>query len=154
MPRQAEEKNADSIAASSRATSSSLSLLFGHYPQPTPFIIIPNGSHSQQPSADNNNRSSPNLITAARNTHRNGTSVIIEELQDIKDSLEGRKYLEKHSLLCPPGEPPCHTSLATCLHQISMMSGLQKPVINAIRSVAFLLDELEDTQINETVKEA
>ena len=34
------------------------------------------------------------------------------------------------------------------------MSGLQKPVINAIRSVAFLLDELEDTQINETVKEA
>ena len=35
-----------------------------------------------------------------------------------------------------------------------MMSGLQKPVINAIRSVAFLLDELEDTQINETVKEA
>ena len=35
-----------------------------------------------------------------------------------------------------------------------MMSGLQKPVINAIRLVAFLLDELEDMQINETVKEA
>ena len=28
-----------------------------------------------------------------------------EESQDIKDSLEGRKFLEKYSLLCPAGEP-------------------------------------------------
>jgi hypothetical protein len=34
------------------------------------------------------------------------------------------------------------------------MAGLKKPAINAIRSVAFLLDKLEDTQINLTVKEA
>jgi len=93
--------------------------------------------------------------TATRsNSRRSGNSVIIEELQDIKDSIEGRKFLEKHLLLSPPGEPPTHESLATCLHQISAMAGLQKPVINAIRSVAFLLDELEETQINLTVKEA
>ena len=99
------------------------------------------------------NRSSLNPGSTARPTHRNGMSIIIEDLQDVKDQKEGRKYLEKHSLLCPPGEPPSHTSLATCLHQISAMSGLQKPVINTIRSVAFLLDELEDTQINLMVKE-
>ena len=98
---------------------------------------------------------SPVPSTATRiNTRRNGTSIIIEDLQDVKNSKDGRKYLEKHSLLCPPGKPPTHTSLATCLHQISALSGLQKPVINAIRSVAFLLGELEETQINETVKEA
>ena len=57
-------------------------------------------------------------------------------------------------MLCPPGEPPSHTALSICLHQISAMAGLHKPAINAIRSVAFLLDEMEDTQINETVKEA
>jgi hypothetical protein len=34
------------------------------------------------------------------------------------------------------------------------MLGVPKQVINAIRSVAFLLDELEETQINTTVKEA
>ena len=34
------------------------------------------------------------------------------------------------------------------------MAGLQKPAINAIRSVAFLLDEMEEMCINETVKEA
>jgi hypothetical protein len=34
------------------------------------------------------------------------------------------------------------------------LSGLTKPAINAIRAVAFLLDELEETQINTTVKGA
>ena len=34
------------------------------------------------------------------------------------------------------------------------MASIQKPMINAIQSVAFLLDKLEETQINTTVKEA
>jgi hypothetical protein len=34
------------------------------------------------------------------------------------------------------------------------MAGIQKPVLNAIRSIAFLLEEMEETQINLTVKEA
>jgi hypothetical protein len=80
--------------------------------------------------------------------------MVLEDQQDIKDPIEGRKYLEKHSLLCPPGEPPTHSSLAACLYQISAMAGIQKPAINAIRSVAFLLEEMEETQINFTVKEA
>ena len=93
-------------------------------------------------------------MTVRPNTRRNGTSLIIEDLQDIKDPLEGCKYLEKHSVLCPPGELPTHMTLTTCLHQILAMAGLQKPVINAIHLVAFLLDEIEDTQISTSVKEA
>lgn len=77
-----------------------------------------------------------------------------EDDQDIKDSLQGRKFLEKHLLLCPEGEPPTHASLATCLHQVSAMPGVLKTVINALRSVAFMLEEMEDTQINVSVKEA
>jgi hypothetical protein len=57
-------------------------------------------------------------------------------------------------LLCPPGEPPTHQSLSTCLHQISALAGVPKQTVNAIRSVAFLLEELEDTQINTTLREA
>ena len=34
------------------------------------------------------------------------------------------------------------------------MAGIQKPVLNAIRLVAFLLEEIEETQISTTVKEA
>jgi hypothetical protein len=106
-------------------------------------------------STSDSNRSSPNPGTASRpNTRRNGPPTLSEERQDIKDSQEGRKFLEKHSLLCPPGEPPTHLSLSTCLHQISEMSGVPKQTINAIRSVAFLLEEMEDTQIHETVRAA
>jgi len=79
---------------------------------------------------------------------------MIEEQQDIRDALDGRKFLEKSSLLCPPGEPPSHQSLATCLHQISAMAGVPKQTINAIRAVAFLLGEIEDTQINTSLREA
>ena len=78
----------------------------------------------------------------------------VEEEHDIKDPLGGRKFLERHLLLCPEGEPPTHTSLAACLYQVSAMAGISKLGINAIRSVAFLLEELEDTQINGMVKEA
>jgi hypothetical protein len=74
--------------------------------------------------------------------------------QDINDEIEGRAYLEKHLLLCPPGEPPTHNSLATCLHQVSAMAGVTKPVVNAIRSIAFLLGEMEETQINGILREA
>jgi hypothetical protein len=77
-----------------------------------------------------------------------------EEQHDINDQIQGRKFLEKHLLLWPAGEPPTHTSLATCLHQISAMAGVAKPVFNAIRSVAFLLEEIEESHINSIVKEA
>ena len=73
---------------------------------------------------------------------------------DINDKAEGRSYLEKHLLLCPPGEPPTHASLATCLHQVSALPGVTKPVLNAIRAVAFLLGEMEDTQISGILKDA
>lgn len=78
----------------------------------------------------------------------------LEEQHDINDALQGRKLLEKHLLLCPAGEPATHVSLSTCLYQISALAGVSKTVTNAIRSVALLLEELEDTQINGIVKEA
>ena len=116
---------------------------------------MPPTTSNRERSGIDSSRSSLNPGTNVRpNTQRNGTSIILEDLQDIKDPLDGQRFLEKHSLLCPPGESPSHSSLAMCLHQILAMAGLQKPVINTICSVAFLLDEMEETCINETVKEA
>ena len=83
---------------------------------------------------------------------RGGSITTPEESQDIKNTLDGRKFLEKYTLLCPPGEPMSNGSLAYCLHQISAMSGVPKQAINAIRASAFLLEELEETAINETIR--
>ena len=97
-----------------------------------------------------------NEVTATKpvTRKRKGSVSIPEELQDIKTSLEGRKFLEKHILLCPPGEPTTHDSLSTCLHQISALPGLPKQALNAVRSVAFLLEELEENTVNETIRDA
>jgi len=57
-------------------------------------------------------------------------------------------------LLCPPGEPATHASLATCLHQVSKMSGIGALAASAVHSVAILLEEMEDTAIDETVRDA
>ena len=85
---------------------------------------------------------------------RGGSITMPEESQDsdIKSALDGRKFLEKYTLLCPPGEPTSNGSLAYCLHQISAMSGVPKQAINAIWASAFLLEELEETAINETIR--
>ena len=56
-------------------------------------------------------------------TKRTGNLKTPEDLQDIKNAQEGRSFLEKLSLLCPPGEPLTHKALSVCLHQISAMAG-------------------------------
>lgn len=92
--------------------------------------------------------------SAAKPATRNsgGSITTPEKSQDIRDSIDGRKFLEKHSLLCPPGEPASNNALAYCLHQISAMSGVPKQAINAIRAAAFLLEDLEEVAINETIR--
>src|SRR6202522_1199418 len=116
---------------------------------------MPPTSTNKDRSTADINRSSPNPGTTTRpNTRINGPPTPIEEQQDIKDSLDGRKYLEKFSLLCLPGEPPSHSLLSNCLQQILAMAGVPKQLVNAIRSVAFLLEEMEDAQINISLREA
>ena len=119
---------------------------------------MPPANSNKDKNQSDNSRSSPSFTAANRpttrtKTRRTGGTLILEDQQDINCANKGRNFLEKHSLLCSPGEPPTHLSLLTCLHQVSAMAGVQKPVLNAIRSIVFLLEELEETQINVTVKE-
>jgi hypothetical protein len=94
--------------------------------------------------------------TAARPTTRKraGSLTTPDEYQDIKNVQDGRRFLERFSLLCPPGEPTSIESVSICLHQISALAGLPKQAINAIRAAAFLLEELEENSVNETVRSA
>ena len=85
---------------------------------------------------------------------RNGSLTTPDELQDIKNALDGRKFLEKFSLLCPAGEPTSIELISICLHQISLLPGLSKQATNAVRASALLLEELGENCVNETVKSA
>jgi hypothetical protein len=96
----------------------------------------------------------PAATTAAATRNRNGSLSTPDEFQDIKDSQDARKYLEKFSLLCPPGEPASNGALSICLHQIATMKGIPKQALNAVRAMAFLLERLEEEAINEKVRSA
>ena len=45
------------------------------------------------------------------------------------------------------------TSLTYCLHQISAMQGISKPIKNAVRTVAFLLEEIEEYMMAENIRD-
>ena len=92
--------------------------------------------------------------TRSSTRRRNGSLSTPDELQDIKTAQDGKKFLEGHSLLCPPGEPLSHGALSVCLHQIAAIQGVPKQAVNAIRSTALLLEEMEDDAINETVRDS
>src|SRR6266700_8135691 len=81
-------------------------------------------------------------------------TVVIEELQEIQDSKEARNYLEKTSLIVPPGQVISPGLLSTALHHITNYKGLPKQAINAIRSIAFLLEEIEENTLHEIVRDS
>src|SRR5260221_8471046 len=81
-------------------------------------------------------------ITTRANTKKGGNAPGAPS--DVNTAIQGRRFLEKHLLLCPTGEPFTHTALSTSLHQISMMSGATRTVANAVRAIAFLVDELKE----------
>lgn len=71
---------------------------------------------------------SGNLAARVNTRNRSGSIMIPEEMQDIKNAHEKRKYLEKNLLLCPPGVSTSNGAISTCLHQISVMAGVSKQV--------------------------
>ena len=56
-------------------------------------------------------------------TRRTGVTVAPVMSGDVRDAEGARTFLEKHLLLCPPGEPATNASLVTCLHQVSNDGG-------------------------------
>ncbi|KAF8952063.1 hypothetical protein BDZ97DRAFT_1587493, partial [Flammula alnicola] len=74
--------------------------------------------------------------------------------EEIQDTTEARRCLEKLELIVPPGQTMTHDLLSTALHHILAVKGVPKQAKNAIRSVAFLLEEMEENTLHETVRES
>ena len=81
-------------------------------------------------------------------------TVINEELQEIQNSTEARSYLEKTLLIVPPGQEPTLGLLSTAIHQVTEYKGIPLPAINALRSIALLLNELEENTLHEAVRDS
>ena len=68
------------------------------------------------------------------------------------------RYLEKYLWLCPEGQPITTATLATCLHQVSEITGsggnTSRMMANAVRAAAFLAEEIEENAISEVIREA
>ncbi len=95
-----------------------------------------------------------NRQTTRQEARKSGRTIIEEDHEEIKDARKGRKYLEAKQLLWPPGEPITLSAITICLHHISALANVPKPAVNAIRSVAYILEEVEETAMSEKVKEA
>jgi len=87
-------------------------------------------------------------------TRATGTIDIDEDDQEINDAEKGRVFLEEKLLLVPEDAPLTLGSLSITLFQISAMPGLGRQAINAVRAVAYLLKEVEVTEVVKTIKEA
>ena len=73
-----------------------------------------------------------------------------EELEQIQNSTEAHFYLEKTQLIVPPGQEPTIGLLVTAIHHVINYK-LPKPVTNTLRAITFLMNELEETAIHQTV---
>jgi hypothetical protein len=111
-------------------------------------------TEGQTPEPGKKSQSKPSLRPITRqDTRKSGTTVINESQEEIKDAQSGRIFLEKRLYLCPAGQPTMPTSLTYCLHQISAMQGVTKPIKNAVRAVAYLLEEMEDYTVAELIRD-
>lgn len=76
-----------------------------------------------------------------------------EALQEIKSGRQGRKFLEENLLLVPANRTITTDMLVHCLHQIADMPGITKPITNAVRSVAHLLEENAQEESDQFIRE-
>ncbi|KAF8802024.1 hypothetical protein BYT27DRAFT_7215721 [Phlegmacium glaucopus] len=72
----------------------------------------------------------------------------------INTTQEGRTFLETRLLLVPEGAPVTLVTLSAALFQISASAKIPREVVQSIRSVAWLLDEVEEDAVAATARDA
>ncbi|KAF8800030.1 hypothetical protein BYT27DRAFT_7217361 [Phlegmacium glaucopus] len=75
--------------------------------------------------------------------------------QDLINTVrEGRSFLESQLLLVPEGAPATTSTLSAALFQIAATAKIPREAAQAIRSVAWLLDEMEEDAVAATARDA
>jgi len=72
----------------------------------------------------------------------------------VNSAKGGQAFLENRLLLVPEGAPVTMVSLSAALFQIAAIPKVPREAIQAIRSVTWLLDEIEEDAVALTAREA
>ncbi|KIJ10222.1 hypothetical protein PAXINDRAFT_16731 [Paxillus involutus ATCC 200175] len=81
-------------------------------------------------------------ITRSSAQNLNSTRTEETENYQVKDAESGLSYLE-NKLLCIVGEPVIPEHLITTILNITQLKNVPRPVIEALRAVAYLIEEQE-----------
>jgi hypothetical protein len=100
------------------------------------------GVKGKTATSPNVSNTSPQQAIATRSKAQIPNNPTSSTENEINNANEGRDYLEKFQLTPPIGTEPKANSLATALFYASEIKGTTRQVKNAIRSVAFILQEL------------
>jgi len=76
------------------------------------------------------------------------------QLDLINTARGGRNFLESRLLLVPEGAPVTSANLSAALFQISAIAKVPREAIQAIHSVAWLLDEMEEDTVAAMARDA
>lgn len=76
-----------------------------------------------------------------------------EDTQGVRSAEQGRKLLERESLLVPAGQKITTEILVFCLRQIAQMDKIAAPIQNAIQSVAYILEEHAEEKLEQNIKD-
>ena len=101
-----------------------------------------------QGSQDANNATAGMTRSLGRLTQK---TALNKELQEIQNSTEAHFYLEKTQLIVLPGQEPTIGLLTTAIHHVTEYKGVSHQAVNALRSIAFLLNKIKENAIHETV---
>ncbi|KAF8813547.1 hypothetical protein BYT27DRAFT_7084352 [Phlegmacium glaucopus] len=80
--------------------------------------------------------------------------LIDSQLNLVTDVSVGQSFLESRLLLVPKGHPVTPSLLAATLFQIAALDKIPREAMQAIRAAAYLLEEIEETAIAATAREA
>ncbi|KAF8810026.1 hypothetical protein BYT27DRAFT_7222087 [Phlegmacium glaucopus] len=80
--------------------------------------------------------------------------LVDSQLDLVTDVMDGQSFLESRLLLIPKRHPVTPSSLAATLFQIAALDKIPREAMQAIRAVAYLLEEIEETAIAATAREA
>ncbi|PPQ94549.1 hypothetical protein CVT25_012019 [Psilocybe cyanescens] len=89
--------------------------------------------------------------TTGRLTRANGPAEMVDKLEVIKGSKDGRKFLETKQLLVPADRPLTMAMAGTCLHQIMEMTpGVPQPVMQGLRALAYMMEDADQEEATQT----
>ena len=97
---------------------------------------------------------SSNAAGNMHSTRLNQKLILNEDLEETQNSTEARYYLEKTQLIVLPGQVPTLGLLTTEIHHVSSYKPMPRPAINALWAIAFLIEELEEMALNQTVRDS